>query len=68
MFRRELAFEVRTRRPPKDPVNAVLSLGYTLLTNEILALLIAHGFNPYIGFLHGIEYGRPSLALDLTIR
>lgn len=66
MFRQELRFEVRTRRPPKDPVNAVLSLGYTLLTNEILALLIAQGFDPYIGFLHGVVYGRPSLALDLT--
>jgi len=66
MFRRELAFETRTRRPPKDPVNAVLSLGYTLLTNEILALLIAQGFDPYIGFLHGVVYGRPSLALDLV--
>jgi len=65
MFRKGLTFEIRTRRPPKDPVNAVLSLGYTILTNEILALLIAHGFDPYIGILHGIEYGRPSLALDL---
>jgi len=65
MFRQEFSFEIRTRRPPKDPVNAVLSLGYTLLTNEILALLIAHGFDPYIGFLHGLEYGRPSLVLDL---
>jgi CRISPR-associated protein Cas1 len=66
MFRRELTFETRTRRPPKDPVNAVLSLGYTLLTNEILALLIAQGFDPYIGFLHGVVYGRPSLALDVV--
>lgn len=66
MFRRELAFETRTRRPPKDPVNAVLSLGYTLLTNEILALLSAQGFDPYIGFLHGVVYGRPALALDLV--
>ena len=65
MFRTEFTFKSRTRRPPKDPVNAVLSLGYTLLSNEILSLLIAHGFDPYIGFLHGIEYGRPSLALDL---
>jgi CRISPR-associated protein Cas1 len=66
MFRKELAFETRTRRPPKDPVNAVLSLGYSLLTNEILSLLIANGFDPYIGFFHGVVYGRPSLALDLV--
>ncbi len=66
MFRKELTFETRTRRPPKDPVNAVLSLGYTLLTNEILSLTMAQGFDPYIGFFHGIVYGRPSLALDLV--
>lgn len=66
MFRKELTFKERTRRPPKDPVNAILSLGYTLLTNEILSLVTAHGFDPYIGFLHGIVYGRPSLALDIV--
>jgi len=66
MFRKELTFETRTRRPPKDPVNAALSLGYSLLTNEIFSLLIAHGFDPYLGFLHGVVYGRPSLALDLV--
>ena len=66
MFRKELTFQERTRRPPKDPVNAILSLGYTMITNEILGLVIAHGLDPYIGFLHGIVYGRPSLALDLV--
>lgn len=66
MFRQELTFTERTRRPPKDPVNAILSLGYTLITNEILGLVIAHGLDPYIGFLHGVVYGRPSLALDLV--
>lgn len=66
MFRKELIFTERTRRPPKDPVNAILSLGYTLITNEILGLVIAHGLDPYIGFLHGVVYGRPSLALDLV--
>lgn len=66
MFRKDIRFEKRTRRPPKDPVNAVLSFGYTLLTNEILALLTAQGFDPYIGFFHGVVYGRPSLALDLV--
>jgi CRISPR-associated protein Cas1 len=66
MFRKELRFEVRTRRPPKDPVNAVLSFGYTLLTNEMFSMVSAHGLDPYIGFLHGLTYGRPSLALDLV--
>lgn len=65
MFRQELRFEVRSKRPPKDPVNALLSLGYTLLTNEILAHVIAAGLDPYLGFLHGVVYGRPALALDL---
>jgi CRISPR-associated protein Cas1 len=66
MFKKSLVFEKRTRRPPKDPVNAVLSLGYTMLTNEIYSLLDGAGFDPYIGFLHEIDYGRASLALDLT--
>jgi len=66
MFRKDLTFKERTRRPPKDPVNAVLSLGYTMITNEILSLITAHGLDPYIGFLHGVVYGRPSLALDLV--
>lgn len=64
-FLKELTFTTRSRRPPKDEVNALLSLTYTLLGNEILWLLDAVGFDPYIGFFHGIEYGRPSLALDL---
>ncbi|MBN2010917.1 CRISPR-associated endonuclease Cas1 [candidate division KSB1 bacterium] len=66
MFRGNLTFEKRTRRPPKDPVNAILSFGYTLLTNELFSLITAHGLDPYIGFLHGLSYGRPSLALDLV--
>lgn len=66
MFRKELRFETRTRRPPKDPVNALLSLGYTLLTNEVLSLVSAKGLDPYLGFLHDVVYGRPSLALDIV--
>lgn len=66
MFLRDFQFATRTRRPPKDPVNALLSFGYTLLTNEILALVTAHGLDPHIGFLHGVVYGRPSLALDIV--
>jgi CRISPR-associated protein Cas1 len=66
MFRKELKFDGRSRRPPKDPVNALLSFGYTLISNEILSLLSGMGFDPYIGYLHAIDYGRPSLALDLV--
>ena len=67
MFRSEdMLFSKRTRRPPKDPVNALLSFGYTLVTNEILSFLFAVGFDPYIGYLHSLDYGRPSLALDVT--
>ena len=67
MFRKEdMTFTQRTRRPPKDPVNALLSFGYTLVTNELLSFLFAIGLDPYIGLFHTLEYGRPSLALDLS--
>ncbi|HHT9125974.1 MAG TPA: CRISPR-associated endonuclease Cas1 [Candidatus Brocadiia bacterium] len=65
LFRRELKFEGRERRPARDPINSLLSFGYTLVTNELISLTCALGFDPYIGYLHGLEYGRPSLALDL---
>jgi CRISPR-associated exonuclease Cas4/CRISPR-associated protein Cas1 len=59
------AFEKRTRRPPADPVNAMLSLGYALLTRTWLAVLSAVGFDPYLGFYHRPRFGRPALALDM---
>ncbi len=58
-------FSGRARRPPKDPVNAVLSFGYVVLGSEIQSLLDGIGFDPYLGFYHVAHYGRPSLALDL---
>lgn len=58
-------FEKRVRRPPTDPVNALLSLGYTFLFNTVMAAVSMVGFDPYLGCLHAVEYGRPSLALDL---
>jgi len=64
MFKR-LSFERRTRRPPTDPVNSLLSLGYTMLANEYLSAISAIGLDPYLGFFHCLSYGRPSLALDL---
>lgn len=66
MFRRGLQFEKRQRRPARDPVNALLSFGYMIITNEMLSIVCAIGFEPYIGYLHGVDYGRPSLALDMV--
>lgn len=65
MFRCELKFHGRNRRPPKDPINAIINLGYTFLTKEICSALEAESFETYLGFLHGIRYGRKSLALDM---
>ncbi len=55
----------RNRRPPKDPVNALLSLGYTLLVRDVMAACAGVGLDPLFGFFHRVEPGRPSLALDL---
>ena len=64
-FSGDIGFEVRRRRPPPDPANALLSLGYVLLANLITGTLEARGFDPYAGFLHTPRSGRPGLALDL---
>jgi CRISPR-associated endonuclease Cas1/CRISPR-associated protein Cas4 len=61
----EFSFAKRTRRPPADPVNAMLSLGYALLVRTWLAVLSAVGFDPYLGFYHHPRFGRPALALDM---
>lgn len=58
-------FEGRNRRPPKDPINALLSLGYALLTKDVTITLLGVGFDPYLGFYHQPRYGRPALALDV---
>ncbi len=58
-------FEGRNRRPPRDPVNALLSLGYSLLTKDLTVACYAVGFDPYIGYYHQPRFGRPALALDL---
>jgi len=55
----------RTRRPPKDPINAMLSYGYAILASECTSALATHGLDPHIGFYHGVKHGRPALALDL---
>ena len=61
----EFAFDKRTRRPPADPVNAMLSLAYAMLTRTWLTVLSAVGFDPYLGFYHRPRFGRPALALDM---
>jgi len=61
-----LNFHNRNRRPPRDPLNAVLSLGYTLLHAEAILAAHAVGLDPYIGFYHVPAFGRESLASDLV--
>lgn len=63
--RQDFFFAERSRRPPLDNVNAILSFLYTLLTNEVASALETVGLDPYVGFLHQDRPGRPSLALDL---
>lgn len=58
-------FTGRSRRPPGDPVNALLSFLYALLTKDLAVTLLAVGFDPMLGFYHQPRYGRPALALDL---
>jgi CRISP-associated protein Cas1 len=58
-------FEKRARRPPPDPINVLLSFGYTLLARAAQGAVESAGLDPYAGFLHCVEYNRPSLALDL---
>ncbi len=55
----------RNRRPPKDPVNSLLSFGYTLLFNNVMSLILAEGLNPYLGNLHRSDRKQPHLAFDL---
>lgn len=55
----------RNRRPPRDPVNALLSFGYSLLSKELTGVCHAVGLDPFLGFMHQPRYGRPALALDL---
>ena len=69
LFKKELPFYtgsfLRVRRPPTDPVNSLLSFGYTLLHSNIFSLVRMKGLNPYIGFLHAEDKGNPSLINDL---
>lgn len=61
----DFSFKGRSRRPPKDEVNAMLSFVYTLMANDIAAALESVGLDPYVGFMHTLRPGRTSLALDM---
>lgn len=63
--KKNFSFQGRSRRPPMDPVNALLSFTYTLLTNSVASALETVGLDPYIGMMHTKRPGRASLALDL---
>ncbi len=58
-------FNARNRRPPTDPVNAMLSLSYAMLTRHLTIALATVGLDPYRGFFHASRYGKPALALDI---
>ncbi|MDQ2844285.1 MAG: CRISPR-associated endonuclease Cas1 [Acidobacteriota bacterium] len=61
----QMDFAGRNRRPPRDAVNALLSLGYSLLAKDLTVVCYAVGFDPMVGFYHQPRFGRPALALDL---
>jgi CRISP-associated protein Cas1 len=63
---RQWPFPGRVKRPPTDPVNALLSFGYSLLTNKVASAVQLVGFDHFVGYLHSSFYGRPALALDLV--
>lgn len=62
----DFPFAGRNRRPPRDAVNAMLSLAYTLLANDVTSALESVGLDPYVGFFHTLRPGRTSLALDMA--
>ena len=62
----EFDFRGRNRRPPRDPVNAVLSFLYAMLIKQAMVMAFTVGFDPYLGFYHQPRYGKPALALDLV--
>ncbi len=61
----DFSFQNRNKRPPRDPVNTVLSYLYGILAKELFSTVLAAGFDPYLGFYHQPRYGRPALALDM---
>ena len=64
-FPENIPFKSRSRRPPRDPANALLSWTYSIVLSEIDGAVRSAGLDPCLGFLHDISYGRPSLSVDL---
>ena len=64
-FPEDFTFTNRNKRPPRDPVNSLLSLAYTFLEKETRTALRVAGLDPFVGFLHEVKYGKPALSLDL---
>ena len=65
MVPQEFSFEKRTRRPPEDPFNAMLGLGYSMLFSELYTAIENEGLHPYFGFLHALKEHHPALVSDL---
>jgi CRISPR-associated protein Cas1 len=65
LLKDDWGFTRRQRRPPRDPVNALLSFGYVLLMNQVASAVSIVGLDPYIGYLHSSQFGKPALALDV---
>ena len=65
LLKKDWGFKKRQRRPPTDPVNALLSYGYVLLMNQVASAVSIVGLDPYVGYLHSSQFGKPALALDL---
>ncbi len=65
LLRDDWGFPGRQKRPPPDPVNALLSFGYVILMNQAASAVHIVGLDPYVGFLHSSQYGKPALALDV---
>jgi CRISPR-associated protein Cas1 len=65
LLKEDWGFTGRHRRPPRDPVNALLSYGYVLLMNQVASAVSIVGLDPYVGFLHSSQFGKPALALDV---
>ncbi|MDD5703106.1 MAG: CRISPR-associated endonuclease Cas1 [Dehalococcoidales bacterium] len=66
ILNQDLGFVTRVRRPPTDPINSLLSFGYTLLTYALHSAISVVGLDPYLGIFHATEQSRPNLALDMV--
>ncbi|WP_456443438.1 CRISPR-associated endonuclease Cas1 [Caldithrix abyssi] len=65
LLKYRMGFEKRIKHPPPDPINILLSLGYTMLFNNVYAMVEGHGLDPYAGYFHEPDYGHPALVSDL---